>query len=114
MKPIVVRDSRVPGWLSIFVEPAAVTLWPFIFIAPDKDTENLIRHETIHIRQYNETLVLGFLLFYVWDWLHGLMKYASPKKAYRQIRMEQEAFTHAANKGYEDRRERWAWRRFKV
>ena len=47
-------------------------------IADKKTYQNLIddfinketiNHESIHIRQYNELFVLGFLLIYLWDWV---------------------------------------------
>ena len=95
--PYIVRDSKVPDWLAIFVKPAAVTIWPFIFLAKGvRGDPELINHESIHIRQYNETLILGFLLMYLWDWLIGLLLYRDARKAYRRIRFEQEAYEHAA------------------
>lgn len=114
MKPIVVRNSIVPKLVSWFFPVAAITLWPFIFIRPKHDTERLINHECIHIRQYNECLVLGFIVIYLWDWFVGLIKYKDPKKAYLQIRVEQEARAWDTDSSYLDSRQKFAWRVFKV
>jgi len=108
--PIVVLDSIVPRLLSVFVKPIAVTIWPFIFVRGPTLDEAVLRHETIHIRQYTETLAVGFLLLYAWDFVVGLWRYGNFRKAYQRIRFEQEAYAHDGEDGYEDRRRRWAWR----
>ena len=56
------------------MEVGGITLFPFIFIRGEGN-ERIIRHESIHITQYAETLVLGFLLIYVWDFLYAFAKY---------------------------------------
>jgi len=99
--------------LSTFIPIGAITFW-FIVFSRGEIEENLKTHETIHYKQYNETLVLGFFLLYFWDWLVGLWKYRDARKAYERIRFEQEAYAHASDPGYPTRRRRWAWRRFKV
>jgi len=114
MKPIVIRNSIVPSLVSWFFPVAAITLWPFIFIRPKYDSKRLINHESIHIRQYNECLVLGFIAVYLWDWVVGLLKYKNFKEAYLQIRMEQEARAWDTDYGYLEARQSYAWRMFKV
>ena len=64
MKPIIIKNSRLPKMLSWFMEVGGITLFPFIFIRGEGD-ERLIRHETIHIKQYAETLVIGFLTTHI-------------------------------------------------
>ena len=74
MKPIIIKNSRLPKLLSWFMDVGGITLFPFIFIKGEGN-ERLIRHESIHIAQYAETLVLGFLIIYLWDFLYGFVKY---------------------------------------
>ena len=113
MKPIIIKNSRLPKMLSWFMEVGGITLFPFIFIRGEGD-ERLIRHETIHIKQYAETLVLGFLLIYVWDFLYGFVKYKNYDDAYRSIRFEREAYGNESNVHYLEQREHYAWRKYKV
>tara|TARA_B100000131_G_scaffold285532_1_gene294888 strand:- start:671 stop:1018 length:348 start_codon:yes stop_codon:yes gene_type:complete len=115
MKPIIIKESYVPILLSIVIRVGAITLWPFIFIRKGMSaSERLIRHESIHIQQYTEMLVLGFYPVYVWDWLHGLIKYRSGSTAYMQIRMEQEAYENEGDEEYLKNRKRYAWLKYKV
>tara|TARA_R110002012_G_scaffold181585_1_gene347996 strand:+ start:290 stop:577 length:288 start_codon:yes stop_codon:yes gene_type:complete len=90
-----------------------ITLFPFIFIKGEGN-DRLIRHESIHIMQYRETLVLGFLFLYVWDFLYGFSKYKNYDQAYRSIRFEQEAYRNDHDESYLQLRENFAWRKFKV
>ncbi len=114
MRPIIIRDSKVPVMLSLFVDIAAITLFPFIFIRTGQDSDRIIRHETIHFYQYVETAVIGFLLLYVTDWLRGLLRYRNPDKAYMRIRFEQEAYDHETEEGYPENRQAYAWRAYRV
>ncbi len=114
MRPVVVRNSRIPKLVSWFFPVAGITLWPFIFIREGCDTPRLINHESIHIKQYNELFVVGFLVLYIYDWIHGLIKYLSPYKAYRQIRLEQEAYMFDQDADYQHSRAAFAWRDFSV
>ncbi len=114
MQPIIIRNSKVPVMLSIFVDIAAITLFPFIFIRKGQDSERIVRHETIHYHQYLETAVIGFLVLYLFDWLKALLKYRDTNRAYLQIRFEQEAYAHEENETYLAEREPFAWRRFSV
>ena len=93
MKPIVVRHSKVPKLLSWFVEAYAITLFPFVFIRDEGD-ERVIRHESIHIVQYAELFVVGFLFLYAYDFVKGYLKHKNSRKAYGDIRFEQEAYAN--------------------
>ena len=113
MKPIIIKNSRLPKMLSWFMEVGGITLFPFIFIRGEGD-ERLIRHETIHIKQYAETLVIGFLLIYVWDFLYGFAKYKNYDDAYRSIRFEREAYGNELDIRYLESRRFCAWAKYKV
>jgi hypothetical protein len=91
----------------------AITLFPFVFIR-DEGNETTITHETIHFRQYIETLIIGFLLIYLFDYIHGLIKYRDSEKAYYQIRFEQEAYSNDLYDDYLEKRSFFAWLKYKV
>ena len=113
MKGIIVYNSIIPKLLSWVIEIYAITLFPFIFIRDDGNivTEN---HENIHIAQYGELFVFGFLFLYVFDFLKGLIKYRNKEKAYMMIRFEQEAFEMEKDLDYLDNREKFVWRKYQV
>lgn len=113
MKPVIVKNSKVPEYLSWFMDIAGITLFPFIFIRGEGN-ERLIRHESIHIAQYAETFVLGFLLLYVWDFLYAFAKYRNYDDAYRSIRFEREAYANDHDENYLELREKFAWLKYKV
>ena len=114
MKAIFVPNSRIPALVSWFFPVAAIALWPFVFVRKGYDTPRLISHEAIHIKQYNELLVVGFLILYIYDWVKGLIRYRSTKTAYYQIRFEQEARAGEHDPEYPNTREKYAWRNFQV
>jgi len=111
--PIIVKNSRLPEMLSWFMDVAGITLFPFIFIRGEGD-DRLIRHESIHILQYRETLVIGFLFLYLWDFIHGLIKYRNYNDAYRSIRFEREAYGNELDEHYLEMRGHYAWLKYKV
>lgn len=113
MIPIIVENSRIPKLLSIIIEINAITLWPFI-IFRNKSSERVLRHEMIHIKQYNEMFVIGFLIIYLYDWLKGLIKYKDKEMAYYRIRFEQEAYMYDIVDGYLETRKKYAWRDYNV
>jgi hypothetical protein len=113
MKPIIIENSKIPKILSIIIDIHAITLWPFIFFRGDAN-ETTVRHESIHIAQYNELFVVGFLVLYLYDWIKGLIKYKDKKKAYYRIRFEQEAHMYDIVDGYLETRSKYEWRRYNV
>ena len=91
------------------IEIEAITLGPIV-ISRDKIGQVTKNHEAIHFQQYLETLFIGFLLVYLWDWLMGLFKYRDGHKAYVSIRAEQEAYRHQQDLTYlQTGRRRSAW-----
>ena len=88
--PIIVRNSKIPKMLSWFMDIAAITLFPFIFVKGEGD-DKLIRHETIHIA-----------------------KYRNYDDAYRSIRFEREAYNNEHDKNYLEMREKFAWTKYSL
>ena len=110
-KPIYIENSRILVWLSYLapIKIQAIALG-VIVISRDEMSEVTKNHETIHFQQYLETLFLGFLILYFWDWFVGLVKYRDGQKAYLSIRAEQEAYKHQENLTYlSTDRKRWCW-----
>ena len=75
-KPIFVENSRIPAILSYFapIQIWAITLF-FIVLCKGKLDEVTKRHETIHFQQTLETGVIGMVALYLWDYVHGYIKY---------------------------------------
>jgi hypothetical protein len=111
MEPIFIEDSMVPVILSYIapIEIYAITLFPFVF-ARGKINAETRNHETIHFQQYLETLVIGFLIIYAYDYIKGYLKHRNGEEAYLQLRAEQEAYEYDKDYGYTlGRRKRWKW-----
>lgn len=107
--PIIIQDSQIPKWLSIFINIWAITLWPFI-ICKGKMDDLTINHEKIHIKQQAELLILGFYLLYVYYWLKGrLWHRMGNHEAYMAIPFEREAYACEEDFEYLSKRKRFAW-----
>jgi len=94
--PIVVKNSWVPK-LSIGTKARAITIGLFIFVATGYDKyELLMNHESIHVKQWVETLFIGFLLLYPLLFLVNLVRYRDTRVAYLLNPFEVEARVHAS------------------
>ena len=109
-KPLFVKADRFLSFLSVFapITITAITLGVLVLYSGEL-SERTRRHETIHFQQYLETLFVGFLIIYLYDWLKGVIIYGSGRKAYIQIRAEQEAYGNDADPDYLRMRLRWVW-----
>ena len=110
MKPIIVKNSRIPKLLSWIINIRAITLFPFIIIKDEGD-ETLINHESIHIQQQLELLVIGFYLWYLIDYAYRLIKYRDKAQAYYNIIFEQEAYDNEEDEEYLSKRKLWGFLR---
>lgn len=108
---MIIRNSIIPKLASVFIDAYAITLWPFIFIR-DEGNQITINHESIHIKQQKELLVLGFYILYVLFWLVGVVKYRNFQKAYYEIPFEREAYRNQSDWVYLLNRKRHAWIRY--
>lgn len=99
MKKIVVYNKLIP-----FKGYVAMTVFPFIFVrkAYKPIGKRTINHESIHLKQQIELLVLPFFLWYGVEWIVRLIQYKSLKKAYRNISFEREAYNNEGDEGYLD------------
>ena len=111
MKPIIIRNSKLPNKLSWLIDIVAITLWPFI-ICRDEGNPTMIRHESIHIAQQTELLVLPFYLLYLFDFIVGLVIWRSAKLAYWNIRFEREAYDYQSDENYLINRKPYTWLKY--
>ncbi|MBR1889353.1 MAG: hypothetical protein IJ816_01845 [Alloprevotella sp.] len=77
----------------------AINLFGFILTRRPLSAVEL-NHERIHTVQQRELLYVFFYLWYVCEWLYGLVRYRNGMKAYRQISFEKEAYRHQHDLDY--------------
>lgn len=120
MKPIIIYTNTLLTIISPFMRIAGITLFPFIFLRKkyknveswmEGKKENLIQHETIHIKQQIEMLIIPFYIWYVLEWLIKFIKYRDAKKAYKSISFEKEANIYENRKNYLEFRKPYNWLR---
>jgi len=77
-----------------------------------KTNYKLINHEKIHLRQQLELLILPFYIWYITEYLIGLIKYRDTKKAYYAISFEREAYANEYNLNYLQTRSFWRFLKY--
>ena len=112
--PIVVENSKVPGFLSKFANAnyVAVSFAIFIFFK-DKKEEQVWRHEMIHYRQQQELLFIGQWLLYAYYYLTGWYKHKDRYKAYKENPFEREAYANDHDPTYLIKRKKFTWRNYR-
>lgn len=91
-----------------------IVLWPVVILrkAAFKQDARMVNHESIHLRQQAELLVVFFYVWYGVEYLFRWMIYGNRYKAYRNISFEREAYTHENDKNYLKSRPLWNFRKF--
>jgi hypothetical protein len=89
-----------------------LAIFPFIFTKSKTRSKTLINHELIHHRQQLELFILPFYLFYILDYMIGLIKYKNRYLAYMNICFEKEAYANDQNLNYLKERKLWAFLRY--
>ncbi len=82
-------------WVGGPVPPNAdaITLGPLVVMREAAaDSEELLRHEQVHVRQWRRYGTLGFLWHYVMPYLRWRLRGYSHMGAYRRIPLEAEAY----------------------
>lgn len=89
----------------------AMTILKWIFVRKNKVLkQSTYTHEVIHSIQQKETLLLGFLLFYVIEYIIKLpICDFNHDRAYRSISFEQEAYHFMGFKDYPYERDSYYW-----
>jgi hypothetical protein len=116
MKPIVIYSDKFLNRVSIFFKVGGISLFPFIILRENtKQTrfgKRLVNHETIHFKQAIETLIIGFYLMYVLNFLINLVIYRNVIKAYENILFEKEAYGNETNFEYLQNRRLFSWMKY--
>lgn len=91
-----------------------ITLWPFIVMKHKGLREDavFINHESIHLRQQLELLILPFFVWYGLEYLVRLIQYKNRYTAYRNISFEREAYSNEENLAYLKGKKFWSFIRF--
>lgn len=105
----VIRNRLIPFGKDY----GAINLFGILFAKHDmRLTAEVMNHERIHTAQMRELLYIPFYIAYVAEWLYLLCRYrGNAFTAYRNISLEREAYSHAAEPEYLHRRRCFAqWR----
>jgi hypothetical protein len=123
IKPkVIYNDKWLNFWGFGLKNINGMTILPFIILREqfkENPPQNLINHESIHIQQQVELLLIGFALIYYINWLVNIIKYKITKeekvteKAYRNIILEKEAYDNDDNLDYLKTRKCYAFLRSK-
>jgi hypothetical protein len=91
-----------------------MTLWPFVVLKHQSLKEDLIflNHESIHLRQQAELLIVFFYLWYSFEFLARWIQYGNRHKAYRNISFEREAYNHESEFDYLKKRKFYGFLKF--
>ena len=91
-----------------------MAVYPFIMLKDTKlETPEVYNHELIHIKQMEETGVVGHAVIWLFDVIWKTCKHRSLRKAYRNLMFEREAYAHMDEMGYIEKRRAYAWLRKK-
>ena len=91
----------------------AINLFGIIFARGKEPlSARTITHETIHTKQMLETLVVGFYIWYLLEFLVKLVICFNWDRAYRSISFEQEAYEFADCPNWPKWRDHWFWNRY--
>jgi len=111
---IVIESKKICKAISWFIPVEAITLYPFI-ICVNRDNKIMLNHESIHLKQQQELLIIPFFIVYVFHWMVNLIKYnGNTEKAYLKILFEEEAYANENNFKYLKTRLIWSCFRKKV
>jgi hypothetical protein len=83
-----------PWWLRLFLhrDIVAITLGRRIYIAEGHESDALLRHELVHVRQAGELGVVRFLWRYAAEYIRNRRRGMTHDDAYRAVSFEIEAF----------------------
>ncbi len=108
--PIILSKSLCMFFKKVFgFSIGAVALFPFVIVRDEKilNTPEYINHESIHIRQYIETLIVGLIVIGLLQYLYALLVLRKSRlQAYYFMSHEQEAHQNDQNLNYLQTR-RW-------
>ena len=100
----IIRNNILP-----FNGFSAMNLFGVLFVRKNARLgERTLNHERIHTAQWRELWYVGFLLWYLVEWIVRLPK----GNAYRNISFEREAYANDDNLTYLETRKRFAFLKY--
>ena len=111
MKPIIKYNDKLLKNLSWFISIGGITLFPYIILKEKYrgNAHRIIRHESIHIKQQGEMLIIPFYIFYILEFAFKLFIYGNLRDAYMNISFEREAYSNETDVSYLETRKSWSW-----
>jgi hypothetical protein len=94
---------KLAGKIMVSQPVGALALFPFIVVRDTKILQNdeYIRHESIHLRQYVETLLVGILIIGLFQYLYAYFILGKSRlQSYYFMSHEQEAHQNDEDKDY--------------
>jgi hypothetical protein len=73
----------------------AIVLYPFVLYCDAKPSDEILKHEEIHLNQIKRDGVMGFYVQYLREYFMGRKQGLSHDQAYRNISYEKEAYNSA-------------------
>lgn len=97
-----------------FLNVNGMVLFPFILINKPayRNDSQIIRHETIHLQQQLELLILPFYILYAANYIINLWRYKNSYQAYYHIIFEREAYANDGDILYLRKRTLWAFLKY--
>ena len=77
-------------------------------------SKKTMNHESIHTELWKELLWIGFLLWYLIEWIIRLFAFKGRKYAYKNISFEREAYYNEADLDYMKYRKVWSFTRYYI
>jgi hypothetical protein len=118
MKTRIRYNDKLLNRLSWFMYIGGITLFPYIILRErylngikyytDKNL-TIINHESIHIEQQKELLIIGFYLWYVIEWIIRLFMKGN---AYQNISFERDAYLNQDNSEYLSERKKYSFLKY--
>ena len=100
----IIYSDKILDRLSWFMKIGGITLYPYIILREKyntpyyiKENERIINHESIHIQQQKQMLIIFFYMWYLFEWIIRLFMKGN---AYRNISFEKEAYENESNLEY--------------
>lgn len=79
-------------WIPRLLHAEGVTIGRSIYFLGSQPSSKLLRHELVHVEQYEQYGVVGLLTRYLFHYLKGRLKGLDHWGAYYQIPFEVEAY----------------------
>lgn len=103
----IIRTKFLPAGIKALTTPWA------IYARPKAKLDGTdVNHESIHAAQWKELLYVGFMFWYVIEYLIHLIRFRKHSIAYHRISFEREAYTNQYVVDYLEYRKPFAWMKY--